>query len=98
MRTNTSCPARSSTVAIGGAPGPVTTISFTFVRVGFVKSTSFWRSGVTVTWAITRSTLPSVSAAQQLVARQRHEDQTWTFRLPVLSFLFSSSSKSLPYS
>ena len=38
LRTNTSCPARSSTVAIGGAPGPVTTTSLTLVRVGSEKA------------------------------------------------------------
>jgi hypothetical protein len=45
-------------VAIGGAPGPVTTTSLTFVRVGSEKATSFSRSGVTVTMAATMSTLP----------------------------------------
>ena len=62
LRTNTSCPARSSTVAIGGAPGPVTTTWFTLVRVGVEKATSFSRSGVTVTMAATMSTLPLASA------------------------------------
>ena len=58
LRTKTSCPARSSRVAIGGAPGPVTTTWLTLVRVGVEKATSFSRSGVTVTIAATRSTLP----------------------------------------
>ena len=62
LRTNTSWPARSSTVAIGGAPGPVTTTWLTLVRVGSEKATSFSRSGVTVTMAATMSTLPLASA------------------------------------
>ena len=62
LRTNTSWPARSSTVAIGGAPGPVTTTSLTLVRVGSEKATSFSSSGVTVTMAATMSTLPLARA------------------------------------
>ena len=58
LRTNTSWPARSSTVAIGGAPGPVTTTSLTLVRVGSEKAASFSSSGLTVTMAATMSTLP----------------------------------------
>ncbi len=58
----TSLPDRSSTEAIAGAPGPVTTISLTFIRVGLLKSTCFCSSGLTVTCAATRSTLPSRSA------------------------------------
>ena len=73
LRTNTSWPARSSTVAIGGAPGPVTTTSLTLVRVGSEKATSFSRSGVTVTMAATMSTLPLVEGGVQLIARHRHD-------------------------
>ena len=62
LRMNTSRPARSSSVAIGLAPGAVTTTSLTFVRVGSEKATSFSRSGVTVTMAATMSTLPLISA------------------------------------
>ena len=62
LRTNTSWPARSSTVAIGGAPGPVTTTSLTLVRVGSEKAASFSSSGLTVTMAATMSTLPLASA------------------------------------
>ena len=62
LRTNTSWPARSFTVAIGGAPGPVTTTWLTLVRVGSENATSFSRSGVTVTMAATMSTLPLVRA------------------------------------
>ena len=62
LRTKTSWPARSSRVAIAGAPGPVTTTSLTLVRVGTEKATSFSRSGVTVTMAATMSTLPLASA------------------------------------
>ena len=62
LRTKTSLPDRSSTEAIGGAPGPVTTTSLTLVRVGCEKATSFSRSGVTVTIAATMSILPLVRA------------------------------------
>ena len=82
---------------MAGAPGPVTTISATPVRVGLVKSTSFWRSGVTVSCAITMSTLPSTSAGSSR-SRGSGTNQKTTFRLPVLRRLLSSSSMSLPYS
>ena len=97
LRTNTSRPDRSATEAIVGAPGPVTTTSLTFLRVGLVKSTSFCLSGVMVTWATTASTLPSSSACASML-RGIGTKTTLTFMLPVLSFLFSSSSKSFPYS
>ena len=96
-RTNTSCPARSATEAIAGAPGPVTTTSLTSVRVGLVKSTSSCLSGVTVIWAMTASTRPVVRAAS-IALRGSGTKTTLIFRLPVPSFLFSSSSKSFPYS
>jgi hypothetical protein len=63
LRTNTSWPARSSTVAIGGAPGPVTTTSLTFVRVVSEKAASFSNSGLTVTMAATMSILPWMKKA-----------------------------------
>ena len=62
LRTNTSWPARSSTVAMAGAPGPVTTTSLTFVRVGSEKAASFSNSGRTVTMAATMSILPPARA------------------------------------
>ena len=49
-------------MAIGGAPGPVTTTWLTLVRVGSEKATSFSSSGLTVTMAATMSTLPLASA------------------------------------
>ena len=62
LRTNTSWPARSSSVAIGGAPGPVTTTSLTLVRVGSENATSACSSGLTVTIAATMSTFPLARA------------------------------------
>ena len=43
-------------------PGPVTTTSFTSVRVGTEKAASFSSSGLTVTMAATMSTLPPARA------------------------------------
>ncbi len=60
-RTAIVLPARSSTVAIAGAPGPVTTISLTSFLVGIEKSTIAARSGVTVTPAAMMSPRPSIS-------------------------------------
>jgi hypothetical protein len=97
LRTNTSRPDRSATDAISGAPGPVTTTSLTLVRVGVVKSTNFCLSGVIVIWAMTASTRPLIRAGASR-SRGSGTKSTWILRLPVLSFLFSSSSNSLPYS
>jgi hypothetical protein len=44
-RTDTVVLDRSSSDAMAVEPGPVTRTSLTLVRVGFVKSTSFRRSG-----------------------------------------------------
>ncbi len=62
-RTATVFPDRSVTLAMAGAPGPVTTISSTSFSVGIVKSTSFARSGVTVIPATTMSPRPLTSAS-----------------------------------
>ncbi len=91
LRTKTSLPARSSNELIGGAPGPVTTTSFTLVRVGVEKATSFSRSGVTVTIAATMSTLPLASAWYSW-SRGIGIITTFTLRLPVFSSVLRSVS------
>ncbi len=88
----TSLPDRSSAVLTAGPPGPVTTISLTLRRVGVVKSTSFSRSGVTVSCAATRSTLPSIRAGSSM-SRGSGTIATCTLRLPVFNWLLSASSK-----
>ena len=91
-------PDRSSTEAIAGAPGPVTTTSLTFVRTGLEKSTTACSSGRTMTWATTQSTLPSVSAEP---SRSRGNGTKTTLTLVafvVFSLLLSCSSNAWPSS
>ena len=75
-------------MAIAGAPGPATITSLTFVRTGSEKSTIAWSSGRTMTWARTRSTLPSISAVP-IWSRGRGTKTTLTLVAGfVPSFLF----------
>ena len=80
-------------MVIDGAPGPVTTTWPTLARVGSEKATSFSRSGVTVTMAATMSTLPFTRAGYSW-SRGSGTNTTFTFRLPVFSVAFRSSSNS----
>ena len=81
-------------MAIGGAPGPVTTTWLTLLRVGSEKAAIFSRSGVTVTIAATMSTLPLVRAGWSC-SRDIGTKTTFTLRLPVLSSVFRSVSNCL---
>ena len=85
-RTKTSWPARSSSVAIFGEFGPVTTTSLTPVLDGAAKSTIFCRSGVTTIEAKATSPRPSIERQTQLVARHRHEHDVHA-QVPCLMFL-----------
>ena len=76
---------------MGGAPGPVTTTSFTLVRVGSEKATRFFGSGLTVTMAATMSTLPFVRA-EYMRSRVTGTITTCTLRLPVFNSVFRSVS------
>ena len=87
-------PDRSSRLASGGAPGPVTTISRTSVRNGGEKSTSFWRSGVMVRLATAMSPLPSSSDGSSR-SRVTGTNATWIGRGPVLYWAFSRRPSSL---
>ena len=80
--------------AILGAPGPVTTISSTSVRVAWLKSTSAWRSGVTVSAAAATSALPSTTARSSS-SRDIGMNTTFTRRCLVFSLALSWSSNSL---
>ncbi len=72
----------------------MTTISETLVRVGVLKSTSFLRSGVMVSVAATKSTVPFWSAWNNW-SRESGMNATFTFSRPVFMRLFSCSSNSL---
>ena len=74
-----------------GDLGPVTTISLTSVTAGWVKSTSFSRSGVTVREAAAMSPLPSTRAGRSS-SRDTGMKTTFTRRLPVFRLRLSSSS------
>jgi hypothetical protein len=72
-RTNSAWPARSSTVAIGGAPGPVTTTTFTLVRVGSEKATSFLQFGSDGDHGRHHVGLAGPERGIELIARHRHD-------------------------
>ena len=80
-------------MVMGGAPGPVTTTSFTFVRVGCENATNFSRSGVTVTMAATMSILPAVRAGYSW-SLGSGTITTCTLRVPVFRSTFRSFSNS----
>jgi hypothetical protein len=88
---NTSLPERSSTVLIAGPSGPVTTISLMPLYIGAEKSTSFWRSGVTVRSANTTSPQPSTSL-EMIVSRLTGRKMTCSLIVFDLSCLLRSLS------
>ena len=81
-------------MAIGGAPGPVTTTWLTLVRVGSENAASASNSGRTVTMAATMSTVPLVNAWASC-SRDIGISVTCTLRLPVFKSELRSVSNAL---